>query len=215
MIQQKFLIVLLVLTVFLGVFVRGCTFSDPIDSGTLDSLLRVPGKKMFVATTTHKVYKLPTGFVNTFPNGGVSKVLEETARVYLVDGESGLINIIFETTVPEELKTSFNAHVLGFKGSVVYVQFSGCKGRECYGDLTNYRYYEISLNGKNDHKELTGRPSSFTNSPTMLAMAPGETVESYYRISSGHNEISHRFKDGDEFAKAFMVDKMGVMLRLL
>lgn len=204
---------LLVISIIFLLF--GCTYSEPIDRGVLSSLLRVHDSRMFVAATIHKIYKEPIGFINTFPNGGVSKVLEQSARVYLVDGESGLIKVIFETASPEELNTSFDVHVLGFKEGAVFIQLSGCKGRECYGDLTNYRYYEISLNGKNDHRELTGRPSGFTNSPAMLAMAPGETIEQYYRISKGHNEISHRFKDGDEFQKAFIVDKMGVLLRYL
>lgn len=209
--KQNFYIILFILFIALG----GCTFSEPIDSGSLESVLRVPDKRLFVASAIHKVYKEPTGFVNTFPNGGVTKILEQSVRVYLVDGESGLIRVIFESTAPKELETSFGADVLGFKEGLVFFQLSGCEGKECHGDLNNYKYYSISLNGKNDFIELTSRPKDIKNAPNMLSMSPGESKDNYYRISVGHNEISHRFSDGDEFYKAFIVDKMGVLLRYL
>lgn len=199
----------------LALFLTGCSHSEPKEMGFLDSARNIFNKKMFVASTRYMIYKEPTGALNTFPNGGVSKVLYQVARVYVVDASRGLIYKAFELEAPVNMKTSFKSHILGFKDGSVVIQLSGCDGDECYGDLNNYAYYEIPLNQRASvsYTELRSKPKDFQNPPTMLALAPDETK--YYRISTGHNDIAQRFNEDDEFEQAYIVDKMGTLLRYL
>lgn len=197
----------LYLLFFTTIFMSSCTYGPKQNRGMLDSARRVAETKTFIATTRHTVYQEATG-INSFPNGGVSLISKQTLRVYLLNGDTGSINKLLEIEAPKKLKTSFRSAILGFRDNNIYIQLNGCHGSECYPKLTNYTYYRVALDGSG-HSEQSRPADKITNPPTMLSRSPNERV--YYRISTGYNQISHRFNENDEFQNAFIVDNQGIL----
>jgi hypothetical protein len=81
--------------------------------------------RYLAAAVSFERYRLPTG-LSAFPDGGVRKLLEQRADLYIVD----LVNreIVLEANVapPERLRSSFSPWITGWSGTRVYMQITGC-----------------------------------------------------------------------------------------
>ena len=77
----------------------GCTYSSPKTSVRIKHMSRKANSYSFAVVLTYRKYQEPTGFINTFPNGGVPKILEESALFYFCNA------ITKETTFLAEIKT--------------------------------------------------------------------------------------------------------------
>lgn len=187
--------------------VAGCTYGPPEERATIRDVAVRPGTYQFAVAVRYAKFQNPTG-INTFPNGGVSRFLEQVAIVYLVDVPKKMVVQIARIKVPEQLKTSFDVHLAGWKGERVFVKLSGCPGRECYGDLLQLRYFEMG--GETMPGPITSPPENMDYVPGMLARAPEEEV--YMRVSADSEIISLRTEESASFVDLYKVENSGELV---
>ncbi|MGM0569276.1 hypothetical protein [Marinobacter sp.] len=198
----------MVLTKLVGVavfiLVSSCTYGPEEERAYIENIAVRPESFQF-AVAVHYVRFRPATGINAFPNGGIPQYLEPTALVYLVDVSTDENVEIARIPVPEQLKKSFSAHLTGWKGDRVYIQLSGCPGAECYGDLLQFRHYELSTEAP--PRRIESRPKDIDRAPGMLSRAPGEDI--YMRVSAGSRIISVRTDDSEPFIDHYMIEDSG------
>lgn len=186
------------------VLVAGCTYGPPTESANIENVAVRPGTYQFAVAVRYAQFQQPTG-INTFPNGGVTRFLEQIAIVYLVDMSKDEVVEVARINAPEQLRTSFGVHLSGWKGERVYAQLSGCPGSECYGDLVQFRYFELGREGM--PIRIASPPGMMDHVPGMLARAPEEEV--YMRVSADSQKISLRIDESAPFAEIYKVESSG------
>jgi hypothetical protein len=187
--------------------VAGCTYGPPEERANIRNVAVRPGTYQFAVAVRHAKFQNPTG-INTFPNGGVNRFLEQVAIVYLVDVSKNDVVEIARIKAPEQLKTSFDVHLAGWKGERVFVQISGCPGRECYGDLVQFRYFEMG--GESLPVRITSPPEKMDYVPGMLARAPDEEV--YMRVRADSHIINLRTEESHSFVDLYKVENSGELV---
>ena len=189
--------------------VAGCTYAPPEERATIRNVAVRPGTYQFATAVRYARFQNPTG-INTFPDGGVSRFLEQVAIVYLVDVSDNEVVEVARIKAPEQLKTSFDVHLAGWKGERLFFQLSGCSGRECYGDLVQFRYFEVGEEGM--PVGTSSRPENTDDVPGMLARAPEEEV--YLRVSAGSQRISFRTEENAAFVDSHEVENSGELVAI-
>jgi hypothetical protein len=109
----------------------------------------------------------PTGFFNTFPNGGTSKVLEKEARVYLCDPSTSTVKKLASFKPSSRLESGFRPWIIGWKDNAIVVRLVGMAGESLadYKAGLNTEVYLVDFQGniKNLAKETkllsTAEPS--------------------------------------------------------
>jgi hypothetical protein len=202
----------MVLTKLIGlaafVLISSCTYGQEEERASIENVAVRPESFQFAVAVNYVRLRPATG-INAFPNGGIPQYLEQTALVYLVDASSDEIAEIARIPAPEPLNTGFSAHLTGWKGERVYIQLSGCPGAECYGDLIQFRHYELSARAA--PRRIEARPEDIDRPPGMLSRAPGE--ERYMRVGADSRVISVRTDDSEPFMDKYMIEDSGELVQ--
>lgn len=207
-IALKLLTSLVGFTVF--VLVSGCSYAQQEERASIENVAVRPETTQFSVAVSYEKFRPATG-INAFPNGGIPQYLEKTAIVYLVDVSTDEIVEIARIEAPEELQTSFNIHLMGWKRNRLYAQLSGCPGSECYGDLIQYRYYELGAGV--EPRRIVDKPEDIERVPGMLSRSPEEVT--YMRVSAGSQVISIRTNDSEPFIDQFMLKNNGELVEIV
>ena len=87
-----------------------------------------PVSHTFVALVYHKKLQRPSGIINTFPNGGASKVLRQWVSVYICDADMREAKEIAEIVVPDDLseETRFSISPLWLRDTF-FISINGYK----------------------------------------------------------------------------------------
>ncbi len=98
----------LIVVILIWVFTTGFSFfgyNPPEDhSRILDyNNWGKPDSHLFVVLTFNQRTQIPSGVINTFPNGGVTKTLKQWVSVYLCDADARKAKKLVELVVPDEL----------------------------------------------------------------------------------------------------------------
>ena len=201
----------------LGTFLlTACTYGPVQERVHLENYRRQPDSHRFAVAVRHTVFRSPTG-LNAFPNGGVPRLLQQTALLYRIDHERGTIKRVARIDAPEGLATGFRVHIDGWRDDTLFFTLSGCAGNECYGALRKARHYR---RGPGEPATPIGsRPADLDPVPGMLARAPGE--KTYLRVSTGSIEprtgaatLRVRTSEGAPFVPRYRVDPSGDLARL-
>jgi len=188
--------------------ISSCTYGPPEERAYIENVAVRPESHQFAVAVSHVRSRPATG-INAFPNGGIPQYLEQTALVYLVDVSTDVNLEIARIPAPEQLKTSFSAHLTGWKGERLYIQLSGCPGVECYGDLLQFHHYE--LRAETAPLRIESRPKGIDRPPGKLSRSSGEEV--YMRVSAGSKVISVRTEDSESFLDHYMIEDSGELVR--
>ena len=71
-------------TFLLGcMLLTACTYGPPRISMSIENIRAQPGAHIVAVSVKYQQFRKPTG-INTFPNGGVPRVLDEKAKIYLL-----------------------------------------------------------------------------------------------------------------------------------
>ncbi|KPP99437.1 MAG: hypothetical protein HLUCCO03_04510 [Marinobacter sp. HL-58] len=186
------------------ILISGCTYGPREERASIENVTARPESLQFAVAVNYARFRPATG-INAFPNGGIPQYLEQAAIVYLVDVSTDDIVEIARIQAPEQLQTSFSSHLTGWKGERVYIQLSGCPGSECYGDLMQFRHYELSSEAV--PRSIESRPEDVDRPPGMLARAPGEDI--YMRVSAGSRVISVRTDESEPFVDHYIIENSG------
>jgi len=155
----------------------------------------------FAVVLTYRKYQKATGFINTFPNGGVPRILEESVLFYSCNANTK------EATLLTEIKTPF----MGMKRLRAWLgkwdkdsfYFSLRYGESWDADYKHY-YFKMNQDGTFQQVQLDALPNQPGES---LSRMSGES--NYLRLSTDNKPLSitARMKDGGKFVPIFIIDK--------
>jgi hypothetical protein len=195
------------LAVFLVLTITGCTYSDPEARTWIRDTSIKPGTYLFAVAVLYRKIQRPTGFFNTFPNGGIDKVLEQSAVLYLCDASSGTARLLAEIEPSSTIMTAFDVHLGGWQDDELDFVLSGCPGRECYGSLVRREAFRMSPSGI--YRNLRSASQVRPKRGTSLARMPGE--KRYLRVSADTGEIKILTVEGGEFELRFTLDLKSII----
>lgn len=141
---------LLAPTIFLA---TACGYGPERTYLELHSFVAKPQSHQFAAALEYRRVKDPTGVINTFPNGGVGKVLFSEARIYLGDLDSGAIHLV--ATIPDfaGIPQPKAVQIEGWVADTLYFSLFGYGGNAWDGDdLSDERriFYRATADGRVD-----------------------------------------------------------------
>ena len=137
-----------------------------------------PQSTLVAVAERYEEYRLPTGIINTFPNGGVRKVLAREARVYLCDTNALTVQKLASFEQSDQLRYGFRPWIVGWKEDAIVLQLTGMAGtsRADYDAGVNKKIYLVDLPGNitpisGEPKPLTSSTLSKRDSPRLFATA--------------------------------------------
>ena len=130
--------------------VTACTYGPPMDHLSVQNVAIKPDGSRLAVAVKFERYRNPTGLA-AFPDGGVPKVLEQRADVYVVSLPQGTVLSRLEVPAPEANRVSFKPWLMGWEGDRVFLRITGCPGQpgdECYGPLIRATVYSVGPDGR-------------------------------------------------------------------
>lgn len=161
-----------------------CTYGPVKESGRVQNIALSADGNLAGIIVKYERFRDAVG-VNAFPNGGVPQILEQRADVYIVDIPGGEISYEASLPAPEDRQVSFNPWLIGWRGSDLYFQVTGCQGKpgdECYGDLIGQTFYRVSPGGI----------SQTTRPPELLLISSHRKDSEFLSLGSESSGVSIR-----------------------
>jgi hypothetical protein len=151
----------------------------------IEGVARKPNEYTSVAVVYSEMSKPPRGLA-TFPNGGISKLVDSELAISLLAPLSGGVRVVFNEQVPLEVKNAFSADLVGWKNDSIYLQLSGCPEAECWGEFVNRISYLVKESGTVEEVDHVPDVAKFKGQS--LARMSGE--RNYIRLGHNFEEIS-------------------------
>jgi hypothetical protein len=127
-----------------------CSYGPERTALALGNVVAKPQSHQLAVTLEYWRIREPTGALNTFPNGGIPKVIHREARVYLCDLDRGTAELV--ATIPDfgGIPQPKAAWIEGWQADVLYVRLFGYGGKPRSGDdLADERrlFFRITADG--------------------------------------------------------------------
>ncbi len=206
--KQGLVRVILLTVIYFGI--SACTYSPEERRVVIDQVVRSGDTYTAYVLVESKVFRSPTGFLNTFPNGGVPRILSQEVKVYEVHAKDRVSRLLAELSANDATWESFSGHFVGFDDqNNLYLQLSGCeKGGDCYDVLINHRHFRIDRERRLE--PITKLPSEIGLPGIMLARRQGEV--NYVRFSIRRDTLKAKFQEDGDYTSVFVTDKEGMLL---
>lgn len=164
----------------------GCSYGVERNYVEIDNALARPNSYMLAVAVDYSRVQDPTGFLNTFPNGGNLRVLERKARIYIVDVDSGIIMLVAEIDDFAGIPQPKQVWVEGWRDSTLYFSIIGYGGDAHSGDdLSDERRLAYRVDADGSLQPIDGLPTDFASTQTSgpLGRPP------FLKLSKGHRDI--------------------------
>lgn len=138
-----------------------CTYGPPQDHLSVQNVALKPDGSRLAVVVRFERSRSPTGLA-AFPDGGVPKVLEQRADVYVVSLPQRALLAHHTLSAPEIHRVSFNPWLMGWEGDQLLLRITGCAGApgdECYGPLVKASVFAISAEGRVAPDTASRRPA--------------------------------------------------------
>lgn len=137
-----------------------CTYGPPVEQRAIINVAVQPGTTTAAVMVRYQKLQPPTG-LTAFPDGGVPRMLEQRAELYVIDLGTGRVLGHSSRPAPDDRRVSFEPWVLGWEDGHIDVQATGCPGRdggECYGTLRQASYFQVDPRD-GEWRPLPARPT--------------------------------------------------------
>ena len=187
--NENFFMKIVSLTIIIipfAVQIAGCSYSDERVHVNIENALARPDSHVFAVAVHYMRVQHPTGFLNTFPDGGTWRVLKRKARIYIVDADSQAITLAAEIDEFGGIPKPKQVWIQGWQGSDVYFSLLGYGGDVRAGDHPSDKQrlnYRVSAQGQ-IHR-IDSLPKNLTSARNSGPM--GEPP--FLRLSKGHNVV--------------------------
>ena len=117
----------------LGVLIAlsACTYGPEQSTARITDVSAQPGSHNFAFSVDFQRFRSATG-IAAFPNGGIPKVLESEARIYLCRLDAGVIRQLAAVPDYDDIPSGPSVWIEGWKGSDLYFRLHGYE-RGAYG----------------------------------------------------------------------------------
>ena len=190
-------------SVIFGAILMGtlsCTHGPPELMVRIKNAKFQPESNLIAVAIHYEKNRRPTGIINTFPNGGVAKVLVREARVYLCDTDALTVIKLATIEQSDQLKYGFSPWIVGWKEGAIVLQLTGMAGTSLadYDAGPNKEIYLVDLQGNitplsEEPKTLTRSTQSESNSPRLSAindkLEVGPLGNVLFRIDANSGEL--------------------------
>lgn len=181
-----------------------CSFGPPETRAYISNVRAKPDSQSIAVAVRYEKFRSPTGFINTFPNGGIPKILDQEARIYLCDAETAVVKRIATVTPEKDVQLGWEPWVMGWVGDSLHFKISGQSGtRE--SDIRHPIPIIYCL-------DATGRLSMVREAPEALEFQSNTgplPQHSYVRYTEGHKTIDVRTKNMTEARTLFKIEANG------
>jgi hypothetical protein len=198
-----------VLVVVLLGQLTGCWYGPPEETARIEHALRRWNSHSVAVAVVHTRQRPPRG-LNTFPNGGVPRVLDASVDLYFGDPARAWLRHAGHFPAPSHLLHGLGAHVEGLAEGAAYLVISGCAQNECWGDLRNFERHRVSTDGT--VQEVDSVPEAARARGESLARMQGE--HRYLRIGHGSTTVEASLDPGQDREVVFRLDAGDGTLRL-
>lgn len=164
----------------------GCSYSDVRTDARIDNALARAGTHSFAVAVNFRRVREPTGVLNTFPNGGVPKVLEHEARVYLVDVGRQTVTLAARIVDFADIPQPKSVRVEGWRDDALYFSLFGYGGDARRGDdLSDPRSLIYAVDSSGQLRRVDALPDDLVQERASgpLGKPP------FLRLSKGYGSI--------------------------
>lgn len=186
---------LLLLTALL----TSCSHGPPFERVQIENVRAKPNSHIIAVAIQYQKLREPTGFINTFPNGGVYKILDEKAMIYICDVDTFEVNRVVSISPPKEVRTSWSVSVLGWVNGNLYFQLYGQSGTSLK-DFQNPEEIVYKYEPDGSLSETTGRPDNIAFQHNSGPL-PDDGL--FVRVSKGHSDIDILTERQPEYRTTF------------
>jgi hypothetical protein len=175
----------------------GCTHGPPQLRAKVENARLGPNGRFIAVAVDYEKYRPPTG-INAFPNGGVPKVLEKEARVYLCDLATMTVTRLAAIEPSAPIRVSFSAWIAGWEDGEIIFRLTGRAG-------TALADYEKKLNEEVYRVDRAGGALPIARVPQHLLKAPrggGGPIE----VGSGFDTVTVKRAPHPEWVVVFRID---------
>jgi hypothetical protein len=163
-----------------------CSYGPERTYLDLHTFVAKPQSHQFAASLEYARIKDPTGSINTFPNGGVGKVMSREARIYVGDLDRGAVDLVVAIPDFAGIPQPKSVRVEGWNADALYFSLFGYGGNAWDGDdLSDERriFYRATADGR--VHEVDGLP------PRLKRGSNSGPVRSppFLRWSQGHLDV--------------------------
>ena len=140
-----------------------CTYGPPELMVHIENAIFQPESNLIAVAVDYRKARPATGTINTFPNGGVAKVLVREARVYLCDTDTLTVQKLASIEQSDQLKHGFSPWIVGWKEDAIVLQLTGMAGtsRADHDAGLNKEIYVVDLQG--NITPLSEKPKTLTS----------------------------------------------------
>lgn len=136
------------ITIF-AMITLGCTYGPAEDLVLVQNVALRSDGRVLAAIVKFERSRPATGLA-AFPDGGVPRLLEQRADLYIFDLETKTMLFQRSIAAPANRRVSFNPWLIGWANDRVYFKITGCSGSpgsECYGPLVGTSVFTLSQDG--------------------------------------------------------------------
>lgn len=193
--------------------IPACTYSPEEHRVVIDQVVRPGDTYTGYVLVESNVLRNPTGFLNTFPNGGIPRILSQEVKVFEVHADDRESRLLADISANDATWESFSGHIVGFDAqNNLFLELSGCeKGGDCYNGLRNRRFFRINRDRRLE--PISNVPSDIRLPGIMLARRQGEV--NYVRFSIRQDTLKARFQEDGEYTSVFVTDEEGMLIPVL
>ena len=184
-----------------GTLLISCTHGPPFVSMNVENARAKPDSHVIAVAVKYMQHRDPTGFINTFPNGGVYKVLDKKTMIYLCDIDTLEVNRVAFISPPDSMQTSWNAWILGWVGDSLYFKMTGKSGTSAKAmkNMTKI-FYKVDLDGNLSEVQKVPEDIAFQHN------SGNPLQEAFVRVSKGYTDINIQTETLPEFRTMFRTD---------
>jgi len=182
----------------LALTLAACTHGPPQLMVKVHNARLEPGGSRVAVAVYYEKHRPPTGIINTFPNGGVPKVLEREARVYLCDLETLSVTLLAAIEPSASLNVSFNPWIAGWQDGSVILHLTGLAG-------TSLADYEKGLNEETYRVATGGGATRIEAVPEGLRDTPRDR-QGAIEIGTGFQSVNVKRAPANEWLTLFRID---------
>ena len=184
-----------------------CTHGPPYVEARIENVRAKPGAHLFAVSVKVQQLRAPTG-INRFPNGGVSKVLDEKAELYVYNLDTHDVKCVASLSPPDSMNTSWQPWILGWVNDTLFVKLTGQAGTTAKDFQTlNTVVYQIDADG--DVSEGVDLPKNLLFQNNTGPMPHGIFV----RVKKGHQAIEVKTEAIEDWQRRVEIDDQRGELR--
>ncbi len=166
-----------------------CVYGPPRIHTNIENIRVQQDSHIIAVSVKYQQLQDPTG-INTFPNGGVPRVLSEKANIYLCDVDTLEIKRVASILPPASMKSAWQPWVLGWENGNLFFSLTGRAGTKPKDfQSLNTVIYQVDLNGKLSEVEEIPENIAFQHNTGPFPQG------TFVRISKNHNVINVRTEE--------------------